>query len=87
MKALIAASVATAALLASTAVFAQTNQPADNTQAPAEAARSTAQVAQSNGAAEQHHWYSFLHRDEGHDSRSNNDCVGPVSYCTIFFGS
>lgn len=81
MKALIAASIAAAAFLASTAAFPQSSQPAGDTQVPDAKTGSTA------GAAEHHHWYSAVLRNGGRDSRSNNECVGPASYCDLYFGS
>lgn len=83
MKALIAASLATAAIFASIGAFAQSDQAADGTQAQHVAQ----QPAPANEGQGQHHWYSAFHRKGERDSNSDNECVGPVSFCNLYFGS
>lgn len=92
MKSFIRALVVMAALAASAWSSAQSS-PAD------QAGTSTVQTQQGNethgsgygGSADSsnqagsHHVPGFLHHNGS--SNSGDNCVGPVSYCNIFFGS
>jgi hypothetical protein len=87
--------LAVAASLAAVPVlsFAQTNaadaQAATSTvqqgnSAPASGYGGAADGSADSGAAAGHH--RFLRRNTGR-TQPNDDCVGPVSFCNIYFGS
>jgi hypothetical protein len=93
MKSLTRTLVIAAALAIPAVSFAQTDSPANAQATQGVAATSYGGTADGSGAAgastqgnARHHLFGFAHRNGNH-SQSSDTCVGPVSYCNIFFGS
>jgi hypothetical protein len=92
MKSFTRTLIIAAAFAIPTLSFAQANSP-DNVPAPqAQTAQQGTLVASDDGAANGaaagtgHHPFAFLHRIAS-QNRSGNECVGPASFCNIYFGN
>jgi hypothetical protein len=95
MKSVIRSLVVAGALAIPAFAFAQANDSAVPQDAVATAVQQQGDssyggsVSGSSAAgAPQHHWYSFLGHGKRNGSNSQQDkCVGPASFCNIYFGS
>lgn len=84
MKTLIASVAIAAACSLSATAFAQSNGSDNGSQALTVATQSAS--ARSEGQSS-HRWYSFLRHGANRNAGRGNECVGPVSFCNVFFGS
>jgi uncharacterized low-complexity protein len=92
MKSVFIAMAVATALMVPAASFAQSTAPAKGVQS--QVALSSGGVADGTSASGSagHERFGaraadFFHRGNARNSQQRNQCVGPVSYCTIFFGS
>ncbi|CAB3746108.1 hypothetical protein [Paraburkholderia solisilvae] len=94
MKSLIRSMVVAGALAIPAFAFAQANDSAVSQGAAATAVQQgdsgyggSVDGSSAAGAAH-HHWYNLAGRGKSTGSNSQQDkCVGPVSFCNIYFGS
>jgi hypothetical protein len=99
MKSLVYKLVFVSSFVVSTVAFAQTSDPGNLTQAQAVPSGGAAQTSSYGGASagsgdagssaqtgSGHGLFGFLHGKAG-SGHHGDECVGPVSYCTPFFGS
>ena len=84
MKTLIASVAIAAACSLSATAFAQSTGSNNGSQALTVAAQSAS--AGSDGQSS-HHWYSFLRHGANRNADRGNECVGPASFCNVYFGS
>ncbi|WP_449184601.1 hypothetical protein [Trinickia sp. YCB016] len=84
MKTLIASVAIAAACSLSATAFAQSNGSDNGSQALTVAAQS---ASTNSDRQSSHRWYSFLRHGANRNAGRDNACVGPASFCNVYFGS
>jgi hypothetical protein len=86
MKCLLAAVVVAAACSVSAAAFAQSNGPDNSVQTQAGLAQSGSNGDVVRAGNDSHDKYETTRHHRGRYDPDPN-CVGPVSFCSVYFGS